>query len=102
MGFKELLKDSVTEVFTYRTTKLVKTNDKFLVTLHFIFMSLIATFALVSILLSHNYMLFELPALYVTTTYQKFGPDPVTSNVVLAREIAQNATVDYCNTGYVN
>ena len=71
MGFKELLKDSVTEVFTYRTTKLVKTNDKFLVTLHFIFMSLIATFALVSILLSHNYMLFELPALYVTTTYQE-------------------------------
>ena len=60
MGFKELLKDSVTEVFTYRTTKLVKTNDKFLVTLHFIFMALIATFALVSILLSHNYMLFEL------------------------------------------
>ena len=102
MGFKELLKDSVTEVFTYRTTKLVKTNDKFLVTLHFIFMSLIATFALVSILLSHNYMLFELPALYVTTTYQEFGPDPVTSNVALAREIAQNATVDYCNTGYVN
>jgi hypothetical protein len=102
MGFKELLKDSVTEVFTYRTTKLVKTNDKFLVTLHFIFMSLIATFALVSILLSHNYMVFELPALYVTTTYRNFGPDPVTINVAVAKEIAQNSTVDYCNTGYVN
>ena len=52
MGFKELITDSVTEIFTYRTTKLVKTNDKFLVTLHFTFMSLIGTFALVSIPLS--------------------------------------------------
>lgn len=54
MGFRELMKDSITEAFTYRTTKLVKTSDRFLVTLHFIFMTLIATFALVSVLLSHN------------------------------------------------
>jgi hypothetical protein len=87
MGFRELLKDSITEAFTYRTTKLVKTNDRFLVTLHFIFMSLIATFALVSILLSHNYMLFELPSMYVTTAHKKWGQTPFTVNSTLSEGI---------------
>ena len=102
MGFKELIKDSVTEIFTYRTTKLVKTNDKFLVTLHFTFMSLIGTFALVSILLSHNYMVFELPSLYLTSTYDQWKLDPFRVDKTLSNAIAANATVAYCNTGYVD
>ena len=102
MGFKELLKDSVTEMFTYRTTKLVKTNDKFLVTLHFIFMSLIGTFALVSILLSHNYMVFELPTLYTFLSYRDWSMDPTSVDHAYNMEIALNSTAPYCNTGYVN
>jgi len=102
MGLKELFKDSVTELFAYRTTKLVKTNDRFLVTLHFIFMGLIMVFALVSILLSHNYMIFELPALYVTTTYTEWGSSPFTVDVAYNAEVAVNSTAAYCKTGYVN
>jgi len=102
MGFKDLVKDSVTELFTYRTTKLVKTNDKFLVTLHFGFMSLIGTFALVSILLSHNYMVFELPSLYLTSTYNEWNLNPFSVDTSLSDVIAQNSTVAYCNTGYVD
>ena len=105
MGFRELLKDSITEAFTYRTTKLVKTNDRFLVTLHFIFMSLIATFALVSILLSHNYMLFELPSMYVTTAHKKWGQMPFTVNVSLSQAVEEAtgaAQESYCkDSGYV-
>lgn len=101
MGLKELFKDSVTEIFTYRTTKLVKTNDKFLVTLHFIFMGLISVFALVSILLSHNYMTFELPSLYVTTTFDEWRSTAFTVDETYNAEIATNATEAYCNTGYV-
>ena len=102
MGFKELLKDSVTEMFTYRTTKLVKTNDKFLVTLHFIFMSLIGTFALVSIILSHNYMVFELPTLYTFLTYKDWSLSPTSVDRAYNVEIASNSTVRYCKPGYVN
>ena len=101
MGFKELMTDSITEMFTYRTTKLVKTNDRFLVTLHFIFMSLIGTFALVSILLSHNYMVFELPSLYTNLGYKNYG-DIVTVNEAYNQQIAKNSTEAYCKTGYVN
>ena len=105
MGFRELLKDSITEAFTYRTTKLVKTNDRFLVTLHFIFMMLIGTFALVSILLSHNYMLFELPSMYVTTAHKKWGQMPFTVNVSLSQAVEEAtgaAQESYCkDSGYV-
>lgn len=69
MGFKEFFKDFVMEVFIYCIMKFVKMNDKFLVMLYFIFMSLIVMFVLVLILLSYNYMFFEFSALYVTTTY---------------------------------
>ena len=101
MGLKELFKDSVTEMFTYRTTKLVKTNDKFLVTLHFIFMGLISVFALVSILLSHNYMVFEMPALVVTSGFNEWRATPYLVDAGYNGQIAANSTAAYCNTGYV-
>ena len=63
----ERFKDSVADAVAYKTVKLVKTYDKTLIMMHLFFMSCITIFTFFSMIVSHNYMKFEVPRTVVTT-----------------------------------
>lgn len=60
-------KESIADAVAYKTVKLVKTYDKTLIMMHLFFMTCITIFTFFSMVVSHNYMKFEVPVTVVTT-----------------------------------
>ena len=63
----ERFKESISDAVAYKTVKLVKTYDKTLILMHLFFMSCITIFTFFSMIVSHNYMKFEVPTTVITT-----------------------------------
>ena len=63
----ERFKESISDAVAYKTVKLVKTYDKTLILMHLFFMSCITVFTFFSMIVSHNYMKFEVPTTVITT-----------------------------------
>ena len=80
MGFADAIKASLWESVMYKTTKMVKTQDKMLITLHLTFMTSISLFTFLSIVVFHNYMIFEVPNVNVALRVDAKNFDAVAGN----------------------
>lgn len=97
-------KDSIADAVAYKTVKLVKTYDKTLIMMHLFFMTCITIFTFFSMVVSHNYMKFEVPITVVTTkmdasAYLAAGSSSLSDLAYCVSPWGGNALVDYVSPG---